>query len=131
MSETKHTPGPWLLPVYHIQHVPGSTANGQGDWQCYVNPSSNGHQYCPAIGCGPSAEVAKANAQRIVECVNACEGITDPSVVKEFLTLLRELEVIGSQRLACGNDAEMMALDLQEKMSMIRAAITKATGETF
>ena len=32
----------------------------------------------------------EANARRIVECVNACEGIADPSVVPEMVEALKE-----------------------------------------
>ena len=31
---------------------------------------------------------AKANAARIIECVNACEGIADPSIIPELVDAL-------------------------------------------
>ena len=41
--------------------------------------------------------IALANARRIVECVNACEGIADPSVVPELVeALLQALEALTS-----------------------------------
>lgn len=36
----------------------------------------------------PVEAEAEANARRIVACVNACEGIADPSVVRELLAAL-------------------------------------------
>jgi len=32
--------------------------------------------------------IAKANAARIVDCVNACEGLADPSVVPELVEMI-------------------------------------------
>ena len=58
---TQHTPGPWIF-----DHRDGylRTADGNNIVQTYN----------------------EANAQRIVECVNACEGIENPT---EFMQKLR------------------------------------------
>lgn len=34
-------------------------------------------------------DIARANGERIVACVNACEGIADPGVVPEMLAALK------------------------------------------
>ncbi len=39
---------------------------------------------------------AYANASRIVACVNACEGIADPSVVSELMKMLKRLSKIST-----------------------------------
>lgn len=68
--ETKHTAEPWFFGsvITAADHV--------GIAQIMDNPK------------WPNGEV-EANAQRIVACVNACEGIADPSVVPEMLEALR------------------------------------------
>lgn len=42
------------------------------------------------IGSLGSNVVDKANAARIVECVNACEGIESPAVIPEVIKILKE-----------------------------------------
>lgn len=65
MSETRHTPEPWEIEVW-----------GHELFGVYPNPA------------GPEGVIArvteggaenKANAHRIVACVNACAGIADPA----------------------------------------------------
>lgn len=43
---------------------------------------------------GEQSRNGKANAARIVACVNACEGIEDPGVVQKMKRLLLELETV-------------------------------------
>lgn len=67
----KHTPTPWKV-------------------------SSAGHQCNPIISGKDDvrviAQTEAANAKRIVACVNACEGVADPSVVPEMLALLENIQ---------------------------------------
>jgi hypothetical protein len=49
---------------------------------------------------------SKANAQRIVACVNACEGIKDPAVIKEMVAMLKRLEHCNSRSPGQGHAAE-------------------------
>lgn len=49
---------------------------------------------------GPSMDEARANARRIVACVNACDGIDDPA---EFIAGIRsELSLATHKLLTCG-----------------------------
>lgn len=96
----KHTPGPWWI----------VDREGAG-LEIYAKVSFNGGQYgifqvekYPRID-GQSlitfeswmqfeteewSNIQKANAQRIVDCVNACEGIEDPIKLKEENEKLRK-----------------------------------------
>lgn len=86
MSKSKHTPGPWeflqstgkLAPLPYKIHVAFGTHPPKKRTTIALCGSSN-------------TLVAKANAARIVACVNACEGISDPSVVPEMLKALKEV----------------------------------------
>lgn len=68
MTKTQHTPGPWVV-TGPLRRCIGIDRTRLAE--CYPNPV--------------------ANAARIVACVNACEGIDDPSVIPEVLFLLRRL----------------------------------------
>ncbi len=63
--ETKHTPGPWYVENQDI------FGNEEGGYICTWSGRS-------------------ANAQRIVDCVNACEGI-NPKAVSDLLAALTAL----------------------------------------
>lgn len=89
---------------------------------------------------GRTRNDARANAVRIVACVNACEGLTEPEkqipalrklaaecvqlrgTKRELLAALETLVVLVSER-EQGND------DLDEDISVAEAAIAKAKGE--
>ena len=58
----------------------------------------------------------KDNAARIVACVNACEGIADPSVVPEMVTLLEASAV----RLRGFDEMETFAADLDRFLKRVR-----------
>ncbi|NQX95022.1 MAG: hypothetical protein HRT64_08915 [Erythrobacter sp.] len=70
----------------------------KGPWRC--NGNQDGREIAGGNGCVVtmarrdgkiSTQEARANAARIVDCVNACEGIADPSVVPELVEALEEL----------------------------------------
>jgi hypothetical protein len=97
---TKHTPGPW-------------DSENKNVWS---ENGLNADQSNLATTHGP---FAKANAERIVACVNACDGIADPSAVKDLLEALRTLVQMT------GNVGQIERfLD-----TTARAAIAKATGQ--
>jgi hypothetical protein len=64
--KAKHTPTPW----HHTQH--GSTGKPNILW----SPSGT---YIGQVGVLEIDGPADANADRIIACVNACEGIDDPA----------------------------------------------------
>ena len=116
-----HTPGPWAVSAYlssrpdQIRKNYVSAADGiNGNWRLFVTE-------------GPDAE---ANAARIVACVNACEGLADPSVVSELVTALEcvtdDLEAEIEDR---RGSVLQRTLDRDlEAVHQARAAIAKARG---
>lgn len=98
----KHTPGPWA--VSNLIGVPDLGI---------VNV------YGSAIARITRLDLAnrQANAARIVACVNACEGLNDPSVVPE---LVKALEMVLATHIAHHNNPAH---------AFARAAIAKAKGD--
>jgi hypothetical protein len=72
--ETKHTPEPWITKVYE---------ENQTRILGPIEEDGNRHWIGDIIG--PLSN--KANAKRIVECVNAFEGIENPA---EFISNLKK-----------------------------------------
>lgn len=79
--KTKHTPGPWRI----------------------EGPFNNPRLKTKGVICADELRICEfaypfmlndehdeiaANARRIVECVNACEGISDPSAIKRIIPIL-------------------------------------------
>jgi len=77
MTKVSHTPEPWCIDRFH----------GRPGW---IAPLSNpdGKSICNIDGGSSySDEVSEANAQRIVDCVNGCEGV-NPAAAPELLQVL-------------------------------------------
>ena len=111
MSE--HTPEPWTYWVWSKAHTDKSGASSLG-W----SDDSGDHTIADFTydeDCEP--EEQEANARRIVECVNACAGIKDPSVVKEMMEFLRE-----QARVSISRTLEAVAFDAQEILKKIEGA---------
>ena len=115
------------------QGASGSTGHTPGPWEIWSDMwFGRGDQ---AVGrVFPNRrENRDANAHRIVECVNACEGFADPSAVKELLEAAKEAR---DALLVHGPMAETERLDRDfweslldfEAFDALRAAISKATG---
>jgi hypothetical protein len=77
MSKPKHTPGPWKVRVGSKHDL---RIEGKAGHICSVELLEEGFGQ------------RDADAERIVACVNACEGIADPSVVPELLGWLKAVE---------------------------------------
>jgi hypothetical protein len=132
MSEAKHTPGPWFVSMgTHEklgQALAVSTKEGdEVDAICIVDQL-------------PGSEESTANAHRIVDCVNACEGIEDPkNVVPQLLRAnerVLELEPLRIQRDELLEALQQFVLEFEgcyadgePAMIKARTAIAKATGE--
>lgn len=119
----KHTAGPWTAEIskcathWVIRH----SARGKGDG--YNNRVAETCQWSPASGpqIGPSESAA--NAARIVACVNACEGIDDPSAIREVVEAAkRALNYIA-------NTESELGIELQSG-DMLRAALAKLEGRS-
>ena len=84
---SKHTPEPWF------HHLPSGSQHTAGG---YINASADrGDDYiCAVYGSGRPCDIVKANALRIVSCVNACAGIEDPEAEIAELKRQRD-ELLG------------------------------------
>ncbi len=81
-----HTPGPW-----HTTHG------------YLYGPGTN--RPMGSMACGIKGE---ANAARIVACVNACEGIEDPSVISELVSVLQS--ILGNECISFDDEERAEAL---------------------
>ena len=76
MTESKHTPEPWRLAVGNGRR---RVMAGSGSVTTAVDPRADDNR-------------ARANANRIVACVNGCKGIPDPETdVPELVAALRDI----------------------------------------
>lgn len=118
---TKHTPTPWTLRISGGPTATVIDANGEmvlplGEIECGWTDTSTGSYVDPE----PEVMVM----ERIVKCVNACEGLADPSVVPELLEALKKTRAA----LMC---ADAAGIPVDEELAQLDAAIAKATGETI
>lgn len=120
--ETQHTPAPWTV------------EDGSSSGHCCFTHSIQGTDGRPVAEVIRQYEVEedeqnKANASRIVECVNACEGLADPSAVPELLEALEDL--LAGWELMISQYGYNPGVEPEDSLNMrARAAIAKATGKT-
>jgi hypothetical protein len=88
MSDTKHTAEPWIVceKLSGSENHQGFTIRSRGGWAIAVVNPLDQH------GTG-----GKANADRIVACVNACRGMADPAAEITRLRTANE-ELLGACR---------------------------------
>lgn len=89
MSKPNHTPGPWKHePEIEARYdsMTGEKRERRSEWVT----SAQGHVALASSICD-----APVNAQRIVACVNACEGIADPSIIPELIHWVQEVVGLG------------------------------------
>lgn len=125
---SRHTPEPWVFEHgqdeirapwrEHFKPIDGSL---MGDYRgvviASIESAHGGRKSRPF-----AISEAEANAQRIVDCVNACEGI-NPKAVPEMLDALRKAyDELSRQKHAKDQDV-MSTLDV------VCAAIAKAEGK--
>lgn len=109
-TETKHTPEPWT-----------SEATSSSEFVTRAIRGPNGelvaHVGVPGYKDTPGVHQNVCDSSRIVACVNGCEGIADPSAVRELLEalefLVRLMEQEGASEFVLGD---------------ARSAIAKARG---
>lgn len=101
--ESKHTPGPWFVDTSRPKAPYGICQDNEHGW---------GIAEVKTFALEGTDE---GNAKRIVSCVNACEGIADPSAVKDMYEALL---------LVVRRDGRTRA----ELESVARAALKKADG---
>lgn len=102
MNEQKHTPGPWRVHVSNgieTGEIMGQTHGTESVCDTGLAFWSNPTRCRDAvIGYAMSAR-CKANARRIVACVNACEGIEKPENLRANIDeLARRFKTAKAQR---------------------------------
>ena len=128
--ETKHTPGPWSVGYF-----------------CDIRANDGYHSL--ATVSSHYGLPGGANARRIVECVNACEGLADPSVVPELLEALvaqkkwQSLQDAYNAIVLLADERDTRSVDDMDRAWdefldarikadwLLDAAIAKATGKTL
>ena len=85
---SNHTPGPWMF-VGNVDHK--HVQKTQLIIQDRVRNSKNIASVIPCLGM--TGQEIKANAERIVTCVNAMEGIEDPKKLRETWDAIKHLEL--------------------------------------
>ena len=101
MSKSKHTPGPWTSVQSAIHRSRFYVTDAAGNTLAKMNGG-------------------KINAERIVQCVNACEGLADPSIVSELLALLKEIQgdfARGAYLSSLGERTEIPEIELLIKQA--------------
>jgi hypothetical protein len=87
MDSTKHTPEPW---GWNMHDMDGRTKwyIREHPWH-HAGPVAQGGRAICKVSAVVGNTAARANASRIVACVNACAGIEDPA---SELARLRRVE---------------------------------------
>lgn len=76
---TTHTPGPW-----HVANIPDMMGPTAGTYEIFDKP----------YGLGVVANAnSEADAKRIIACVNAMEGIPDPSNLRATWDAIQNLDL--------------------------------------
>ena len=105
----KHTPGPLFANVHH------------GEGVVIIGPGRG--QHVGVVQLGPDRIHAEADADRLVACWNACEGI-NPEAVSDMLAALETAESYLSRLPQCADRGH----DIPADLAAARAAIAKATN---
>ena len=115
----KHTAEPWRTP------------SGFDEPVVFGGADTETHPICIALD-APYRDLStrKANAERIVSCVNACKGI-NPEAVPELLKALKRCVPWIGKMIADGAHQNSVApLDCENALRQAEAAIANATKET-
>ena len=109
--ETKHTPEPWVLADMYI--VESDTTKGTAVVANTRAPTTTPYSEC------------RANAARIVACVNACAGIEDPAVELARLRRVEEAAHVALDYLAWNPDDKSADLAgyIMDAQEVLRAAL--------
>lgn len=142
---TQHTPTPWavhsvravIVPESHLNRPLGAHEDAKIDLATYAQEICAMHW----PDRNRSESEVKANAQRIVACVNACAGISNEQLESWYITNGNILDVIKMQT-KYANEIEQQNAELLEALKAARlyvssesymyqkltAAIAKATS---
>ncbi len=112
----KHTPGPWKYDTTE-KHYRRNTIRKNGIPIARVLDIKEGSQF---DALWPQPKTTRANGDRIVACINACEGINPEAVP----VLLEALERLSSTE--CFVQPGMISPECRARMKYAEAAIAKA-----
>ena len=95
----EHTPEPWAAVVddkcdTYFPHIligkpmPYPDDSGEHLPQCTINEGASPQMVKEGYGGGTTMPTARANARRIADCVNACEGVPVPASLKACIEVL-------------------------------------------
>lgn len=110
-----HAPGPWKATSIPQEADGHWVVQENGDWCIHASGSPWQVAYLKAQSI--SSFPTEANARRIVDCVNACEGIADPSAVPELVAALQFLA--DSARATTGFSSPMALADADKLLAKI------------
>lgn len=117
-----HTPEPWEV-RFDKESIPPYSITNSSD---YDVADVYGWTLVKFNESKPSIEVEKANAARIVACVNGCAGL-DPDAYREVVEALEEARDMIERLPHPGNWAIMVEAFLEEKL---RPALAHAEPQT-
>jgi len=115
-----HSPEPWKIAAT----PPGHEGEGR-DHLCWIQDSS-GYFVAETEYADRVEEVARADAERIVACVNACKGIPtewlekqDNHLTRTIISVTAGAEQLVQDALIRGCDMELLAIPKDETVSVI------------
>lgn len=90
MREAKHTPSPWRLDGYHRGKILGPQERGCSVSVAEIPYLREWNQGDPPRGTHATYDLQRANAERIVECVNGCDAarIKNPEGLAHLMRLI-------------------------------------------
>lgn len=129
MTQGKHTPGPWEVQTPMGDGAPWIVQSGKQayEWEAIAALGDCLEDLNPR---SVAARTIAANAARIVSCVNACEGIADPSAIKDVVEAAkRHLEAYEAKSNWDDRDAtkafDRMLAECELADEDLRAALAK------
>ena len=108
MDQPKHTKEPWNFK--RVKEFP--------EWPCEVTASAGLHDVKIVAFC--RLHRREADAQRIVDCVNACKGI-NPGAVPEVIAALEGLLKTWKKRIGTGGDSVNRAVGRRAEEAISKA----------
>lgn len=100
----EHTPEPWKQDErYIVGDIPHGRPGGEVIACCQPTIMDPGCKKYPV-------EIRVANSARIVACVNACAGITDPESMKDVMDWSDKLDANMREPITPENQAGVMAM---------------------
>jgi len=116
----EHTKEPWTVSDIHWSGTKESPPPREGIHAVSIRASNN---VDPTVFVGTESEMPEvlANANRIVDCVNACRGIANPAAIAEVIALMTELSELDQV-----NPAIMTSDEMADMLYMTNAMITIA-----